>query len=212
MAAVRGNLRDSARKGGLGSGEARMKGSRAYQKYFEGYEEMALPKKNGKGTRIVRVYRGDYYLEDVPDSAWRGGKVLYALCYVLSFTAFLAAALPARPGNMTWYAVIPQAVAVLAYFWLLTVVCSRIVSDRRMTISKYKRAVLPLPYACEAVLLMLGLALLMQVLHAAVSAAAGTAAGAGETVLTWLLYAAAAGLIAVIFRREKATEYRREKA
>ena len=39
--------------------------SKAYHRFFRGYSEIAVPGKGGKGTRIERIYTGDYYRQDL---------------------------------------------------------------------------------------------------------------------------------------------------
>ncbi|MDO4284398.1 MAG: hypothetical protein Q4C60_03590 [Eubacteriales bacterium] len=189
----------------LGSAEAgAFRGSRAYRNFFEGYEEVAVPRGNGRGVRIERIYRGSYYVQEGSDHVWLRRKVLCLLLYLASFLCFAAAAWPSYAGNTAAYTVLAQAVAALLYLWLFTVVCSYIVSGRRMTVSKYKRAVLPMTNAAAAVSFVLLLTAAMQVVYCVINRG-GAYAWTGAAA-----YLAAAGFAALLYRQEKNCRYRTE--
>ena len=143
MRNLREGLGDSVRKESSHNRRGEYTGSRAYHRYFEGYEEHTVMKRNGRGTRIERLYRADYYYQDISDHAWIAHKILYAFLYVLAAALFIGSAAPSDVINKTRYMTFIQAISVMLYIWLFCVLCSYIISDRYMTISKYKRAFRP---------------------------------------------------------------------
>ena len=141
---LREGLSDSARKGELDGKKKQFRGSRAYQKFFEDYEEVTVPKKNGKGSRIRRIYAGEYYRKDCSDSRWIADKIIYLLLAVCSIIFFALAAYPNDPANRAWFVAVGQALTMAVYFRLLIALCSYLVSARNMTVSGWKRACRPL--------------------------------------------------------------------
>ena len=135
----RKGLGESFRKGEVDGKKKKLYGSRAYQKFFEDYEEIRVPKENGRGTRIKRIYTGDYYRKDSTDENWYAMKAVYFLAAVVTAILFVAAAFPGSGANKVWYVTIPQAASVACYFFFFRILCSYIAAPRNMTISEWKR-------------------------------------------------------------------------
>lgn len=135
----RKGLGESFRKGEVDGKKKKLYGSRAYQKFFEDYEEIRVPKESGRGTRIKRIYTGDYYRKDSSDKNWYAMKAVYLLAAVVTVALFVMAAFPGSGANKAWYVTVPQAASVACYFIFFRVLCSYIAAPRNMTISEWKR-------------------------------------------------------------------------
>lgn len=141
---LRKGLGESFRKGEVDGKKKTWCGSRAYRKFFEDYEEIRVPKENGRGSKIERIYRGDYYRRECSDGWWYAMKGVYLLLAAASAWLFGFAALPSTGANRVWYVTVPQAVSIVCYLWLFRVLCSYIAAPRNMTVSEWKRACKPL--------------------------------------------------------------------
>lgn len=200
---LKDNLGESYRKSESGDRKTGYAGSRAYRRFFEGYEEITVPGKNGKGNRIERIYRGLWYREDVTNGGWICRKAGYSISFLASLCLFLFAAVPYSGASPAWYTALFQAVSTALYFWLFCVLCSYVVSPRNMTVSKYKRACRPLRYAAgstsAAVLLTAVCSVIYSVLH-------GNSSN-GNPMTAAVLEFSAALLVFLIFLIEKKTAY-----
>ena len=182
---LREGLGESARKGGLDGKKKPFAGSRAYQRFFEDYEEVYEP---GKGHKIRRVYVGDYYQREGSALAWGLTKLGHLALFLLSFASFVWAAYPATVLNRCLPVALVQALCLAVYFRLAIALCSYLACPRRMTISSYKRGPRPLPKSSLALSLCLDACLL-------VSVGAGILLRAGkEAFLLSLFYLPAAFL------------------
>ncbi len=73
----------------------------AFQKYFEGYTIVKVPKKFGKGYRITRIYTDFYLSQDITDEEWKRRRLVYIGLELLSLVLFLFGAVRRLPSN-TW--------------------------------------------------------------------------------------------------------------
>ncbi len=73
----------------------------AFQKYFEGYTVVKVPRKFGKGYRITRIYTDFYLSQDITDKEWRRRRWAYIGMELLSLSLFLIGAVQRLPSN-TW--------------------------------------------------------------------------------------------------------------
>lgn len=199
---LRDNLGDSYRKEKTESTKGRYSGSKAYNRFFEGYEERLIPGENGKRDRIERIYKGAYYYQSLSDKKWVFLKMLFPVLYFASVGAFIAAALPASPLNTAWYVTILQAVCVLLYFWLFCILCSHVVSDRNMTISKYKRACKPFLKVAKGLLYVLVFTMAFSIINGIL-----IHESLQNTMLVALYYLAAEVFVFIMYWIEKHTVY-----
>ncbi|MCC8068105.1 MAG: hypothetical protein LIO94_13555 [Clostridiales bacterium] len=199
----RDGLGESYRKGEVDGKKKEKSGSRAYQKFFEDYEEVLVPKKNGKGSRISRIYRGQYYRQEFSDACWYGMKVAYPLLAVVSCLLFCSAALPAIGANHVWYVNLLQALSIGSYLWLFVVLCHYVAAPRSMTISGWKRACRPIKNALRLLIVSILLTAVSTVLYYLINQIEYSG-----TVLNCLVrYLLGAGFCAVIFYIESRTTY-----
>jgi hypothetical protein len=118
--------------------------SKAYHRFFEGYSEISVPNSNGTGTRIQRVYTGDYYRQDLT----KGQRILLRGLYVVLFLGvvylFVSSAILPLASNSTWYVALPQAVSIPFLFWIAIAFLSYLPAERDMTINAYRSSSLAL--------------------------------------------------------------------
>ena len=73
----------------------------AFQKYFEGYTIVKVPKKFGKGYTVTRIYTDFYLMQDITDEEWKRRRLAYIGMELLSLFLFLFGAVRRLPSN-TW--------------------------------------------------------------------------------------------------------------
>jgi len=170
--------------------------SKAYHRHFEGYSEVIVPKPDGKGTRIQRIYTGDYYRQDLP----RRQRILIRLLYVALFLsiAFLYMSSASAPLaiNSTWYVVLAQAVSLPFLVWILIALFFYLPAEQDMKIADYRGSSRALLKATKGSAICLGITV--------VAALAFIALNPSDALLRHLLCAGEylfAGLIALAMHR-----------
>lgn len=111
--------------------------SRAYHRYFEGYEEREQCNENGSLV-IRRFYTGMYYKQDVSDKRRMLIRVLYGLLYTLGVAMFLYAATRQVACNNTWYVTIPSVGSLVSSVLTAVYLFFNITSPRAMQIRSYR--------------------------------------------------------------------------
>ena len=115
-----------------------VKHSGSYHRFFEGYSEQKVLGENGKRTRILRVYVGDYYKRSCTDPAWIFVKIAYILLFAAAVAAYIfALALPVG-SNRAWYAALPGLCSVVPLMLLFAKLMACTVTKRNMVIYDYK--------------------------------------------------------------------------
>jgi hypothetical protein len=154
---LKDQLRDSVQK----DGKPDRRGvwhSNAYHRFFEGYSEITVPKPNGKGYGIQRIYTGNYYRQDLTT----GQRILLRGLYVAIFVGmgylFVSSASLPTASNSTWYVVLSQVVSVPFLFWILIAFLSYLPAERDLTIAEYRNSSLALQKATLGSAASLGLA------------------------------------------------------
>lgn len=92
----------------------------AERKYKDDYELSEVPRKNGKGTRKVAVYRGDYWRDDLPDHAYRPflrrqAALLFGIGILYALIGFLPSGAMGSAGPGTPYVVLPYIAFLLPF-------------------------------------------------------------------------------------------------
>ena len=204
----RKGLGESFRKGEVDGKKKKLYGSRAYQKFFEHYEEIRVPKENGRGTRIKRIYTGDYYRKDSSDKNWYVMKVVYLLAAVVTVALFVMASFPGNGANKVWYVTVPQAASVACFFVFFRVLCSYIAAPRNMTISEWKRG-------CKT------LKKVLKILECCVLVTAVGTLGyylfhgtefSGKILCYFIAYLLCAGVLSIIYILENKVNYKKIKS
>jgi hypothetical protein len=136
---LKDQLRDSVQKDGKPDKRGAWH-SNAYHRFFEWYSEITVPKANGKGYRIQRIYTGNYYRQDLST----GQRILLRGLYVALFLGvaylFVSSASLPLPANSTWYVVLSQVVSVPFLFWILIAFLSYLPAERDLTIAEYRNS------------------------------------------------------------------------
>ena len=133
----RDQLENSLHKDGKQSKRG-IRHSKAYHRFFEGYSEITVPKPDGKGYRIQRIYTGDYYRQDLTDAQRILLRVLYVALFLGAAYFFVSSAILPLASNSTWYVALPQAVSLPFLFWIVIAFFSYLPAGRDMTVNGYR--------------------------------------------------------------------------
>lgn len=139
--------------------------NRAYHNFFEGYTETRVAKPNGKGTKILRVYTGTYYKQDMSDRRWKLNRILVLALYLCSTFLFLFSASMNISSNISWYITISETLSFLGLFWLLYILVNYITAPRRMTIGCYRLTSEPLKKFSRMTAIVLGISAILQLVY-----------------------------------------------
>jgi archaellum biogenesis protein FlaJ (TadC family) len=131
--------------------------SKAYHRHFEGYSEITVPKRNGKGTRIQRIYTGNYFRQDLSERQRILIRVLYVALFLCIAFLYASSAIQPLTINSTWYVVLPQAASVPFLFWILVAFLSYLPAERDMKIADYRSSSLYLLKAAMGSVICLGI-------------------------------------------------------
>jgi archaellum biogenesis protein FlaJ (TadC family) len=153
-------LRDQLRKSIQKDGKPDKRGawhSKAYHRFFEGYSEITVPKPDGKGYRIQRIYTGNYYRQDLTN----GQRLLLRGLYVALFLGiaylFVSNAVLPLASNSTWYVILTQVVSIPFLFWILIAFFFYLPAGRDMTVADYRSSSLALKKAALGSAISLGI-------------------------------------------------------
>jgi hypothetical protein len=143
--------------------------SRAYHRHFEGYTEFLVARSNGKGTRIKRIYTGNYYRQDL----FRLQRVLIRFLYLILFAGavalYISSAILPLTGNSTWYVVLPEAFCLPFLFWIIIAFLFYMPAETDMTIADYRSSSQSLRKAALGAAISLGVtaiaALIFSLMH-----------------------------------------------
>ncbi len=105
-----------------------------YHKRFEGYMEKMVPKENGKGYRIERVYTAEFYHQKLSPQLRLAYRFLYALLYLISVVLFFLASTRPTNSNLAGYVSFSSCLSILALLGLFIVMLSYMTAQRYMTI------------------------------------------------------------------------------
>jgi hypothetical protein len=148
---IRNSLQKDEKRGKPGTWH-----STAYHRFFEGYSEVAVPRINGKGTIIQRIYTGNYYRQDLTNRQRILVRILYALMFLGIVYLFVSSATLPLSSNTTWYVVISQVVSVPFLFWIFIIFLSYLPAGRDLTIDGYRSSSLALKKATMSAAVSLG--------------------------------------------------------
>ena len=153
---IRDQLRSSIKK----DGPRRKHGiwhSKAYHRFFEGYSEIAVPKPNGKGYSIQRIYTGNYYRQHLTGGQRTLLRVLYGALFLSAAYLFISAAGMPLASNSTWYVTLPQAASLPFLFWIIIAFVSYLPAGWELTIHEYRSSSLALKKATLGSAISLGI-------------------------------------------------------
>jgi hypothetical protein len=154
---LKDQLRDSVQKDGKPDKHG-VWHSNAYHRFFEGYSEITVPKADGKGYRIQRIYIGNYYRQALTSGQRLLLRGLYVALFLGGAYLFVSSAILPLASNSTWYVVLPQVVSIPFLFWTLIAFFSYLPAGRDLTIAEYRSSSLALQKATLGAAISLSLA------------------------------------------------------
>jgi hypothetical protein len=199
---LRDRLGDSVRA----SGDSKRKQnipSKAYHKFFEGYSEVRVPRSNGKGTRIKRIYTGEYYRQDLSPRNRVLIRLLYVVFFLCASLLFVSGAIESYDGNSTWYVNLPEAACVFFLFWILMAFIEYLPAAQDMTISEYRSSSLSLLKATMGAAACLGVTAFATLLFLMVNSYNGLTPG----ILGIVKYISGGLIMVLMYRLEKKLKY-----
>ena len=131
--------------------------SKAYHRFFEGYSEVSVPRPNGKGTVIQRIYTGNYYRQDLTNGQRILIRILFAVLFLCIAYLFVSSATLPLASNSTWYVVLTQVVSIPFLFWIVIAFFSYLPAGRDLTIDGYRSSSLALKKATLGAAISLGM-------------------------------------------------------
>lgn len=175
--------------------------SRAYHRYFEGYEEL---QKCGPDGRIVieRCYTGTYYRQAVSARRRWAVRIFFALACLFAAALFLYTASRPIPCSNLWYVNIPSVWSLVTLILTGAYTALNLIAPREMEVRSYRDAhqrLTAVSGACAAGLLLTGIAAALSLLQ--------KSEHLQETLLCAAGYFLCSALIGGIFLTERATPY-----
>lgn len=137
--------------------------------YFDGYKAVMEPRKDGRGSRRVLIYQGEWYGFRDTQAAQRRRKWKCALLSLVSIGAFLVAQFTPEFGGRNVWVALPGILAIIPMMFLLIGLFNYLLSkekwEKRVYYAGYRR--LLRSSAVQTVLL--GLWLAMEVLYVTIN-------------------------------------------
>ena len=110
--------------------------SGSYHRHFQGYAEQRIPKENGRGNRIERIYVADYYEYGETDTVWRWKKLGCIVLFVLmAAVSVFADSRPAAVNRIPAVG-IAQILSYIPLIYLLYKLVLQVSAPRQMTIGE----------------------------------------------------------------------------
>ena len=150
--------------------------SKAYHRFFEGYSEIKVPKPDGKGYSIQRIYTGNYYRPDLSVNKRVLLRVLYIMLFLCMGYLFVSSAVLPLASNSTWYVVITQVVSIPFLFWILLSFFWYVPARQDLTLDEYRSSSLALKRAALGSAAGLGLAVVASLVFLFLNSSASPAA------------------------------------
>lgn len=176
--------------------------SRAYKRFFEGWEEHEVMVAPGK-YRSERVYVADYY-------TIRGGlrrKCGLGACYIVLMAGilmcFIFASTQDAVFNRTWYGAVTQALSLAGWLWMLAAVLSWIIASLKMTLGELRGGPKALLRSTFAGIVVNVLAAAVSLLQIALSAGECV----GQQIMFAAVYLGCAAMALLMRALEKSNEY-----
>lgn len=115
--------------------------SGSYHRHFQGWAERKVPREDGKGTRIERVYVADYSRYEESDAAWKSKKLILLVLFLL--TAALSVLADTREALVNHIPAIgiAQILSFLPMIYFLYRLILQLAAPRNMTIGQRDGAV-----------------------------------------------------------------------
>lgn len=114
--------------------------SRSYHSHFQGYAEQRVPRENGRGTRIERIYVADYYQYEESEAVWRWKKLLYGGVFLLMAGSSVLADSRQTAVNHIPVVGVVQILSFVPIIYLLYRLILQVTAPRKMTIGEREAA------------------------------------------------------------------------
>jgi hypothetical protein len=114
-------------------------GKSSYARYFEEYDAYKIPRKNRKGFKVVRIYRGIYYSLDNRSTIYFR-KIAFFLLWLLAAVVLAFNACCDLAGKLPLLSGIPVAVSVLALLAMAYAVFNYEMAGCKMTANEFRSA------------------------------------------------------------------------
>ena len=178
-------------------------GTKAYNRFFEGYTEYVTVDSKGK-KKTRRIYTDDFFSKDISARKKIALKLGYALALVVSVCLMLYAGRQPITRLLPWYAELPQAASVFFIGMMLYVFVYYIPAKDNMTAYVYRKSTGPMRTAS----LGLAISLCAAALFAAVSLLTRATEKPSLSDISYILcYLAAGGIEYGVYRVEKGIRY-----
>lgn len=177
----------------------------SFQRYFQGYTEAKVAKKNGKGFKVIRIYTDPWHLHDMDDGSWKKQKLIIGALSLFAAAAYIYAAFIRGVGNRTSGLVVAAGLlSAAALLFQLVWALLYVTRERKMTV-----------YDCESTSKNIKLWSVVSAALLALTAVGALLKGItskdGSTLLSALGYLLSGGALAIVYFIEHKTEYIEEE-
>lgn len=177
-----------------------------FDAYFQGYIPVAVPKKNGKGFRTIRVYTAPFRVLDMTDRERRLHKAAVAGLTVLAAACYLWAAFDPTACNADPMVAFPGGLSLAALLFAVIAAAAYVTAPRKMTIYEADhshRSLMRWDLLSAVFLVVTGFACVLRLILKG-----GDAAIALWTAARYML---SGGVLALLYRRENTVLYAEEE-
>lgn len=112
--------------------------SNSYHNFFQGYAEQKVPKSNGRGNKIERIYVADYYKYQETELVWYLKKIVNFVLYLIAALGVIYADTRSLQINNIFVLGIMQTLSSVPFIYLLYMLIWNVTAPRRMTIGEVK--------------------------------------------------------------------------
>lgn len=176
-----------------------------FQRYFQGYTEAKVAKKNGKGFKVIRIYTDPWHVHDMDDAKWKRQKAAIGALSAFALVAYVLSALNRGTGNnASMLVVVTGLLSAASLLFQLVWALLYVTRARKMTV-----------YDCDStsrsIKLWSVITAALLALTAASSLIKGAAVKDSATLISALGYFLSAGALALVYLIERKTEYIEEE-
>lgn len=139
---------------------------RIVYRYFEQYKRELVPRKNGKGSKIVFRYIGDYYRLTIHDKEWIVLKWVFLVLFAVYIAVYEFLALRNTASNYELYISIPIILMVFPAYFLGYGVIANFFAKREMTLRSYRESIRRIYFGSLASLCLNGVIFILECLFA----------------------------------------------
>ncbi|MGD1822366.1 MAG: hypothetical protein ACPKM0_06335 [Pleomorphochaeta sp.] len=112
------------------------------EKYFNDYKMEEVVKENGKGTKKVLKYYGDYYIHDMKDKKWKTQKILFFINVLLVIILYFFSITIKTESSYINYVSAPPLLFIIPLILLIMGSFKNIINKRKMSKNEYNESIL----------------------------------------------------------------------